>query len=82
MPAECPECGGEMVAGAAAAEVETEQEGYADRTNEVLRADLESRGLDTTGKKAEMVARLEANDAEPVGETADATGTDGDGSTE
>lgn len=37
---------------------------YDDRTSDVLRAELTRRGLDTDGKKAELVSRLEDNDAE------------------
>lgn len=47
----------------AAAEV-AEDDSYATWTNEVLRTELSARGLETEGKKAELVARLEADDAE------------------
>jgi hypothetical protein len=40
-----------------------EEVAYADAKVEELRAELKERGLDTTGKKEELVARLEADDA-------------------
>lgn len=45
------------------APVVEEDDSYAKWTNEVLRTELTARGLDTEGKKAELVARLEADDA-------------------
>lgn len=41
---------------------------YKDATVDQLKAELENRGLETTGKKADLVARLEANDAESADE--------------
>ena len=40
-----------------------DEDDYSKWTNEVLRTELGARGLDTEGKKAELVARLEADDA-------------------
>jgi hypothetical protein len=37
---------------------------YSEATVDQLRAELERRELDTTGKKAELIARLEADDEE------------------
>lgn len=48
--------------GVAESEEETIQ--YKDGTVAELRAELERRGLDTDGKKPELVARLEADDAD------------------
>lgn len=36
---------------------------YKDATNEQLKAELKSRGLEVSGKKDELIARLEADDA-------------------
>jgi hypothetical protein len=44
--------------------VEESEEGYASWKNDELAAELEARGLATSGNKADMVARLEENDAE------------------
>lgn len=44
---------------------------YKDATNAQLKAELESRGLETTGKKDELIARLEANDAEQADDDED-----------
>lgn len=53
--------------GEASSGVEDEDEdddvAYSDMTNEQLRAELVTRGLDVSGKKSELVARLEADDA-------------------
>lgn len=46
-----------------AAPAEAEAKPYDKRKNDDLRAELEARGLDSSGKKAELVARLEADDA-------------------
>jgi hypothetical protein len=52
----------------ATVETETaEEEGYDGWTNEELSAELEARGLTKSGAKAEMVARLQENDAEAKG---------------
>lgn len=48
------------------AEVE-DDDSYASWTVPELKKELEARELDTDGKKAELVARLEANDAENAG---------------
>lgn len=37
---------------------------YKDATVDQLKAELTARGLDTDGKKADLIARLEANDLE------------------
>lgn len=47
---------------ATAAEQEIEVISYAEGKMDELRAELERRGLDTTGKKAELVLRLEEDD--------------------
>lgn len=39
---------------------------YGDMKNEELRAELEQRGLATSGAKADLVARLDEDDARPV----------------
>lgn len=41
---------------------EEDLESYEDLTNDELRTELENRGLDTDGKKAILIARLEADD--------------------
>lgn len=41
-----------------------EDEGYESWTNAELSAELESRGLPKSGSKAELIARLEEDDAE------------------
>lgn len=52
---------------------EDEDEGiaYADAKVAELRAELEARSLPTEGTKAELIARLEANDAETADEEDD-----------
>lgn len=49
-------------------EEETDEDGddktYAEATVEELKAELKSRGLETSGKKDELIARLEADDEE------------------
>ena len=44
-------------------EVEDDDVAYADMTNEDLRAELAGRGLGVDGKKAELIKRLEDDDA-------------------
>jgi hypothetical protein len=43
---------------------EDEVEDYSEMTNEALRAELSTRGLDVTGKKSELIKRLEEDDAQ------------------
>lgn len=43
-------------------EGEEEYVDYSTMTNDQLRAELSGRGLDVTGNKAELIARLEEND--------------------
>jgi hypothetical protein len=47
----------------AAAKAEEDSDSYTSWTNDALREELTARGLDTDGKKADLVARLEADDA-------------------
>lgn len=39
---------------------------YEDQTNEELREELGNRGLETDGKKADLVKRLREDDAQPI----------------
>ena len=48
---------------AAVVAVVVDEDNYASWTNDALRAELSARELDTDGKKSELVARLEADDA-------------------
>ena len=46
----------------------SENDGYESMTKPELQAELEARGLPTTGNKPELVTRLEEDDAAPVEE--------------
>jgi hypothetical protein len=44
-------------------QIEEEDDEYSDMTNEALREELSDRGLSTSGAKADLQARLRADDA-------------------